>query len=124
MTAAARVTATFVPLSLRISDLSQAEGTGTNPRFTFNVTLNAKSNVSVSVKYATANGTATTADRDYASRSGTLTLSAGQTSRPITVLVTGDARLEADETFFVNLSAPSGATLADRRGQGTLINDD
>ncbi|MBK8637069.1 MAG: right-handed parallel beta-helix repeat-containing protein [Chromatiaceae bacterium] len=124
MTAAARVTATFVPLSLRISDLSQAEGTGVNPRFTFNVTLNAKSNVTISVKYATANGTATTADRDYASRSGTLTLSAGQTSRPITVLVTGDARLEADETFFVNLSAPSGATLADRRGQGTLINDD
>ena len=124
MTAAARVTATFVPLSLRISDLSQAEGTGVNPRFTFNVTLNAKSNVTISVKYATANGTATTADRDYASRSGTLPLSAGQTSRPITVLVTGDARLEADETFFVNLSAPSGATLADRRGQGTLINDD
>jgi len=42
----------------------------------------------------------------------------------VTVNVTGDTTQEANETFFVNLSAPSGATLFDGKGRGTLRNDD
>jgi hypothetical protein len=40
------------------------------------------------------------------------------------VSVIGDVVPEADETFFVNLSAPSGATIGDGQGQGTIVNDD
>ena len=38
--------------------------------------------------------------------------------------VNGDTTAESNETFFVNLSAPSGATISDSQGQGTITNDD
>jgi hypothetical protein len=36
----------------------------------------------------------------------------------------GDKRKEKDETFFVNLSGPSNATIADGQGRCTIVNDD
>ena len=48
----------------------------------------------------------------------------GQTSKTVTVNVTGDTAVEPNETFVVNLSAPSGATLVDGQGPGTILNDD
>ena len=42
----------------------------------------------------------------------------------ITVQVTGDTRLEPDETFFVDLSSPVNATISQGRGIGTIQNDD
>jgi chitinase len=53
-----------------------------------------------------------------------LTFAPGETSKTITVLVDGDRREEADEFFFVILSSPSNATLADSQGVGTIQNDD
>jgi len=47
-----------------------------------------------------------------------------QASAQVTVLVKGDTLVEPDETFFVNLSSPSGATISDGQGQGTIVNDD
>src|SRR5262249_31096940 len=49
---------------------------------------------------------------------------------PKTILVTVDIKVKGDiinepnETFFVNLSAPTNATIADAQGQGTIVNDD
>ncbi len=109
--------------NLRINDVSKAEGnSGTTP-FTFTVSLNATSSAPVTVKYATANGTAT-AGSDYTTTSGTLTIPAGATSQTVTIQVKGDTAQEANETFFVNLSVPNGATLADAQGIGTINNDD
>ena len=42
----------------------------------------------------------------------------------VTVKVTGDTTREANETFFVTLSAAKGATLFDSQGKGTVLNDD
>ncbi len=42
----------------------------------------------------------------------------------MTVTINGDTTVEANETFAVNLSAVSGATIADASGQGTIVNDD
>jgi hypothetical protein len=42
----------------------------------------------------------------------------------VNVNVSGDLEVEPDETFFVNLTNPSGATLADSQGLGTIVNDD
>ena len=48
----------------------------------------------------------------------------GQTSKPVTVLVNGDTKVEPTETSSVNLSGPSGASIADNQRQGTIVNDD
>ena len=42
----------------------------------------------------------------------------------VTVTVNGDLLDEANETFFVNLSSPTNATLADGQGLGTITDDD
>jgi chitinase len=108
--------------SLAIGSVSAVENTGT---FTFQVTLSVASSSSVSVRFATANGTATAGKRgDYLATSGTLTFSPGQTVKTVTVTVNKDTTVEPDETFFVNLSSASGATIAVSRGTGTILNDD
>ena len=45
-------------------------------------------------------------------------------SRAITVDVLGDVLNETSETFFVNLSGASNATLSDSQAQGTIVDDD
>jgi Calx-beta domain len=84
----------------------------------FTVTLEPAASPTVSVAYATADGTAM-GGVDYVAASGTLTFAPGVVSRPISVTVnpTGSG---ATRTFFVNLSAPVGATLADAQGQATI----
>ena len=109
--------------TLAVSDVSQNEGNTGSTAFTFTVSLSAASASTVTVNYATADGTAT-AGTDYAAASGTVTFTAGQTSRTITVNVNGDLVTEGNETFLVNLTSPSGATIADAQGVGTILNDD
>jgi fibronectin type 3 domain-containing protein len=110
--------------SLSINDVALVEGDSGQMDFTFTVTLSSVSAQTVSVDWATADGTATTADGDYAAASGTLTFSPGQLTKTLTVTVNGDTKYELDETFLVNLTNPSNATVADGQGQGSIQNDD
>ena len=87
------------------------------------MSLSAAYGQAVTVHYATADGTAT-AGSDYQAASGTLTFAAGQTSQTITVLVNGDRLAEPTETFFVNLSDPTNAFIADGQGVGTILDDE
>jgi urease beta subunit len=109
---------------LSIGDEAVAEGnSGTTPA-TFTVTLSAESGRTVTVDYATSDGTATQPG-DYQPGSGTLTFSPGQTSKTVTVLVNGDSTVEANETFTVDLSNPAGATVSGSGiGTGTITDDD
>lgn len=109
--------------TISISDATVNEGNGGTTSATFNVTLSSASTQTISVNYATANGTAGSPS-DYVGASGTVTFAPGQTSQPISIQVVGDTTVEANENFFVNLSAPVNATLADSQGLGTIINDD
>lgn len=115
--------------SFTISDVSLAEGTpapntaDTTP-FVFTVKLSSTSSDTVSVGYATANGTATIAGKDYFPAIGSLQFLPGETTKTVTVLVRKDVGVEANETFFVNLGAAVGATIADGQGLGTITNDD
>ena len=68
--------------------------------------------------------TLSTTTSDYTSVSGTLTFAPGELTKTINVPVLGDVVTESNETFFVNLSSPTNATLADGQGQGTITNDD
>jgi hypothetical protein len=111
------------PPSLSISDVSIAEGTGGTTTAVFTVTLSAASGQTVTVNYATANGTAG-APGDYTATSGTLTIAAGSTTGTIPVSILPDAITEPNETFTVTLTAPTNATLLKASGQGTIINDD
>src|SRR5207244_2505474 len=94
----------------------------TNASFT--VSLSAAASGTVTVDFATADGTAT-APSDYTSQNGTLSFAPGETTKTITVPVVGDTAVELDETFFVNLTgASANATIADSQGLGTILNDD
>jgi len=75
------------------------------------------------VSYSTSDGTAK-GGSDYTAANGTLTFAAGETSKTITVAIAGDTTVEANETFTVNLSAASGATIADASATGTIVNND
>ena len=110
--------------ALSISDVSKAEGnTGLTP-FTFTVSLANATTKTVTVNYATADGSATVAGGDYVAASGTLTFNPGDVSKTVTVSVKGDTVYEPDETFLVNLSGASNAAIVDDQGLGTILNDD
>ncbi len=109
---------------ISINNVTLAEGRSGITYFVFTVSLSAAYDAPVSVNFATANGTATTANKDYVATSGTLTFAPGETTKTITVEVKGDRKKEANETFFLNLSGVLNALLADSQGLGTILNDD
>ncbi|MTJ37239.1 Calx-beta domain-containing protein, partial [Dolichospermum sp. UHCC 0260] len=112
-------------LSLSINDVTLTEGNSGTKNATFTVTLSGETFQPVTVNYATANGTAT-AGSDYTATTGTLifNVNPGETSKQITVSILGDTLAESDETFFINLSNPINATIADNQGITTITNDD
>ncbi len=111
------------PPTLSVNDVAIAEGNSGTSNLTFVVTLSQASGKSVSVSYATVNGTAV-AGQDYQAVSGTLTFGPGETSRQVLVPVTGDTTFETDEAFQFALSSPVNSVVADGTEQGTISNDD
>src|SRR5439155_25685636 len=73
------------------------------------------SNSTVTVDYASANGTST-AGSDYTAVSGTLSFAPGETAKTISVPITDDATAEGQESVFLNLSNPDNATISDDSG--------
>src|SRR5204862_3023158 len=87
-----------------VNNVSVLEGnSGTTPVVS-TASLTAVSARTLTVKWATADGTATTSDNDYVPATGTLTFAPGVTSLTITNFVNGDTVNESDETFLVKLS--------------------
>ena len=109
--------------TISINNTSVNEGDAGTTNATLTVTLSAASASNITVNFTTTNNSAL-AGSDYVAQNGTLTFTPGQTSRTIVIVVNGDTTVEADETFFVDLSAPLGATLANARGVVTISNDD
>ncbi|MDP2319940.1 MAG: lamin tail domain-containing protein [Acidobacteriota bacterium] len=115
--------------SLTIDDVSVMEGDSGTVTATFTVTASTAAHTGISFDIATADGTgiapAQVADFDYVARAevGQL-ITAGTTTYAFEVTVNGDTTVEPTETFFVNLSGASGATIADGQGIGTITNDD
>ena len=104
--------------------VSVAGGSGTegdDDDIDFTVTLDEAASGTVTVDYATADGTADAGD-DYTAKSGTLSFSAGTTSKTISVAIADDIENESDETFTVTLSNPSGADLGTSSATGTIRN--
>ena len=110
--------------SIGVDDQILGEGDAGTSTMTFHVSLSNPSGQTVTVDYTTNDGTATVADSDYVAASGTLTLTPGQTSKPVGVTINGDAKKEADQDFTLDLSNPTNATISDGSGVGTITNDD
>ena len=108
--------------TLAVGSVSALENAGW---LRFTVTLSQALSTKVTVRFATANGTAVAGRTgDYTATSGTLTFNPGETSKVVSVAVRNDSAVESNETFFVDLSRASGATIATARGTGTIVNDD
>ncbi|MHC4278516.1 MAG: Calx-beta domain-containing protein, partial [Planctomycetota bacterium] len=106
--------------SLSIDDVTVTEA---NTTATFTVTLSASSSQTVSVDYATADNDAA-AGSDYTAASGTLTFDPGVTTQTIDVTVLEDGTSEATETYFVDLTSPTNASISDGQGLGTINDED
>lgn len=98
--------------TLRINDLTITEGNSGTKNAVFTVTRTGTPTGTITLNYATANGTATAGS------------DTNETSKTISVVINGDTTIEPNETFFVNLSNPTNATIADNQGRGTITNDD
>jgi hypothetical protein len=113
------------PPSLAIADASITEGNSGSKALVLTLSRSGSTADTISVDYATADGSATVADGDYTPISDTLDFPVGVTSQTISVPVLGDTKSESNEFFFVNLSNPSaGASIVDGQAKGTIINDD
>jgi hypothetical protein len=109
--------------SVSITDVMVNEGNSGTVGAVFNVNLSAPSGKTVFVSFNTANGTASSGN-DYASSSGVVSFSPGQTSKTVTVQVNGDTTIEPNETLLVNLFSSVNATISKAQGIGTILDDD
>jgi hypothetical protein len=106
------------------STFRATEGNAGTKIFSIPVTLSNPSVQTVSVNYATADGTAT-AGSDYVAASGTLTFTPGTTTGQINVTVNGDTVVEPDETFLIKLSNQVNASfIQTSQATVTIANDD
>lgn len=106
---------------ISVGDARVQEGSGKTVDFA--VSLGHASSATVTVAYATADGSAVSG-QDYTSVSGTLTFSAGETVKTVSVPVLDDAVDEGEETFTLNLSNATGARIEDGQATGTIANSD
>ena len=106
---------------LSVADAEAREGEDAVLRF--RVTLDRAAAVTVTVGYATVDGTAV-AGEDYEGASGTLTFAPGETELTVEVAVIDDTVEDSGETFTLRLSDPSGASLADAEAIGTIVNSE
>jgi hypothetical protein len=109
--------------AVTIRDASVAEGNSDTTTLSFQVELSAPARQAGSVRFATADGTAT-AEADYEPASGTIRFKRGDTSKTIGVTIPGDTFVESNETLTVTLSNPANVNIAKATATGTITNDD
>lgn len=112
--------------SISINDISVVEGNNGTKTVFFNVTLSKVSGNVVTVKYQSSAGSATAPEDYIAVPLQTLTFNPGETSKSIAVQIVNDTipAKKLFETFFMNLSNPTNATLAKSVGTATIEDND
>jgi uncharacterized repeat protein (TIGR01451 family) len=112
-----------VPPTIAISPASRYEGNVGTTNIVLNVSLSGASYQTITVNYATVDGTAT-AGSDYVATNGVLTFSPETTNQTVSVIINGDLQVEPNETFTVQLSNPTNATIATASATATILDDD
>lgn len=115
--------------SISVAGLRLPEGANGLGPLSFTVTLSAPSSREVTVDFATADGTASSrADApfgaDYTPATGRLSFAPGDVTKVVTVSVQGDPWREGDETFSLELSRPTNASLATSSALAIIADDD
>ncbi|HEX8352109.1 MAG TPA: Calx-beta domain-containing protein, partial [Pyrinomonadaceae bacterium] len=101
-------TATLKTVGFQQGALSVSEGAG---RVTVFVTRNTGTDAPAAVSYETSSDSAS--DRsDFNTTLGVIQFAVGESSKPLTVLVSDDALVEGPETFKITLKDPAGAALS------------
>tara|TARA_R110002049_G_scaffold54526_3_gene151716 strand:+ start:1384 stop:7320 length:5937 start_codon:yes stop_codon:yes gene_type:complete len=108
---------------ISVGDRSLTEGDSGSQNMTFTISLDTPAGSTVTVAYATSDGTAT-AGSDYTATSGTATITSGNSSTTVNVPILGDTTEESNETFTLGLSSPVNATISDGSATGTINDDD
>ncbi|MFC1619120.1 Calx-beta domain-containing protein [Candidatus Neomarinimicrobiota bacterium] len=105
-----------------VSTSSSSEG---NTAANLALQLSVVSALDVTVDYAVTGGTASGGGEDYTLSAGSATITAGEMSTTIPVVITDDALDENNETIQVTLSGPVNATLGTRQLHTyTIIDND
>ncbi len=112
--------------SISINDVTLTEGNSGTKDFIFTVSVDGGTSAAgnIDFTYNVANGTATLADSDYVITGGNGRINSGSSNTTIAVRVNGDTKIEGNENFLINLTAPVNATISDDQGIGTITNDD
>jgi hypothetical protein len=113
--------------SISVGDATLTEGNTGTLNMIFTVSITAVFDRDVTVRYATSDGNSwntATAGIDYQSRSGQVTIPAGNTSATIAIPVYGDRLVENSETFSVRLTDPTNAFIADGSGVATIVDNE
>lgn len=119
VSATGTITNTDAQPVLSIAGASANEGADLN----FIVTRSGSTGSAVTVNYATSNGTATSGV-NYTASNGTLSFASGVTSQTIIVPTRVDGAYTSNLLMALNLSSPSGASLANAAATGTIVNSD
>jgi predicted extracellular nuclease/Ca2+-binding RTX toxin-like protein len=116
--------------TLAINDVTLAEGDSGSTAFTFTVlrTLGDDGTVTADYTITLPGGVGGADSGDIVGGqllTGTISFADGETSRTITLNISGDTTFEPGETFTVALANPTGGvTITDGSGTGTITNDD
>ena len=109
------------PPALSVDDVVVNEAAGV---VTFTITRTGDLSGTSSVTVTTADGTAF-AGSDYGATGPVIVdFAVGQVTATFTVPILDDSVFEDPESFFVNLTSPTDATIADDQGVATIIDDD
>lgn len=108
------------PVAINVAGDDAAEG---ESEVTFLVTLAEATPRTVTVDFATADGSAV-AGADYQTTQGTLSFEPGETAKSISVPLLDDERYEDRETFTLALSNPEGGELAAASAIASIEDDD
>ena len=101
-------------LSFSSSSVTKFEGNSGLTPFIFTMSLSPVSGQTVTVQYATADGTAV-AGTDYTSTTGTLSFAAGTTSKTVSVVVLGGSAIGPSKTFSCPMSRKAASSSSVRR---------
>lgn len=114
---------TIIP-TVSVANKSVDEGNSDTTDMKFSITLNHVYDSAVSVRYKTANKTAT-AGSDYVAINKVLKFNPGQVKKTVAISVLGDITIEPNEQFNVILINPVNAILGSAdTAIGTIRNDD
>jgi subtilisin-like proprotein convertase family protein len=116
-------------LAIRAASASKVEGSGGGlTAYTFTVARSGATTGNSTVAWSVAgSGSIAASAADFPRGvfpSGSLSFTAGESTKTITVNVNADSTVESNESFAVTLANPVGATITTATATGTIRNDD